>query len=129
MSENHSTGINSYAKSINFQILIDTAGYKQYSIGNLQGSYLVTIKNINLQNAGAEYIIRLKSNILVLDSGSPTNDILFHHIDTKPSIINPLYCYAQLQTWIDFTVTDYATGLDPVGFQYILLHCEATKCQ
>ena len=114
-------------KPINFQILIDSADYKQYSIGNLQGSYSVTIKNINLMNTGIEYMVRLKSNILQFESGSPTNDILFFHNDTKPNLIVPIHFNAQLQTWIDFTVTNYATGLAPAGFQYILLHCEAIK--
>lgn len=111
-----------------FQILIDQAGYKQYSVGGLAGKYKIHINNIRLVNAGAQqYIIRMKSNILQYETGSPTNDILFCHRDGANEIDNPICIDAQLQTWIDFEITDYATGVAPVGFTYILVDFRAYK--
>ncbi len=113
--------------TVHFQILIDQAGYKQYSIGNINGYHYIKINNIRLQNNGNhQYVIRMKSNILQFESGSPTNDILFMHRNGASEIDNPICLYAQLQTWIDFTITDYDTNAAPANFQYILLHCEAT---
>ena len=113
---------------INFQIIIDQAGYKQYSVGNLQGNYLIKIKNIQYHDLNNTFfgLIQLKSNILLFDSGSPNKYISFIHSPNKPDIINPIYVNGILQTWIDFQVIDYDTGNAPINFKYIVLHMEAT---
>jgi len=111
-----------------FQILIDQTAYKQYSLGGLSGKYRVHIDNISLLNAGAQkYVVRMKSNILQYETGSPTNDILFMHNDNSNEIVNPICIDAQLQTWVDFEITDVATGAAPAGFTYILLTGRAFK--
>lgn len=111
-----------------FQILIDQTAYKQYALGGLSGRYKIHIDNISLINAGAQqYVVRMKSNILQYETGSPTNDILFTHRDGANELSNPICIDAQLQTWIDFEITDYATGVAPVGFTYILLTGKAYK--
>jgi len=113
--------------SVDFQILIDQAGYKSYPVP-LQGYYKIKIKNIRLLNTGAQqYVIRMKSNQLQLENSVPTNDILFIHRDGAPATVEPIILNAQLTGWIDFTITDYSTGNAPVNFQYILLHCQAIK--
>lgn len=111
-----------------FQILIDQAGYKQYPLGGLSGKYMVHIDNISLLNTGAQqYTVSMKSNILQYETGSPTNDILFTHRDGANEIVNPICIEAQLQTWIDFQITDIATGSSPAGFTSILLTGRAFK--
>jgi hypothetical protein len=115
-------------KPVNFQIVIDDASYKQYSIGNLQGPYLIKIKNIEYFDTNNTYVglVRLKSNILFFDAGSPTKDIIFNHSPSRPDLPNSIYLNAQLQTWIDFQVIDYETGNAPANFKYCVLHMEAT---
>jgi hypothetical protein len=113
-------------KHFNFQILIDSAAYKQYSIGNLNGNFKFTINNIQYYNQSAQ-LIRLKSNLIQFDNGSPTNDILFNHNPHITDLSNPITFTGNFQTWIDFTVTDYTTNVAPDFFSHILLHCTAEK--
>jgi hypothetical protein len=121
--------------TIYFQILIDSANYKQYPIGKLQGSYVVKITNIQYSvnpsvSADAQCLVRLKSNILQYDNGYPTSDILINHYPNRSDLTNPIYLNARLQTWIDFTITTSVNGAAesaPANFQSILLTCEATK--
>ena len=121
--------------TVYFQILIDSTGFKQYPIGQLQGSYVVKITNIEYSvnpavAVDSQCLVRMKSNILQYDGGYPNNDILFNHYPTRADLINPVYCNARLQTWIDFTITASVNGgaeTASANFVSILLTCEATK--